>query len=215
MGLRKLWAPRLPAGRRRFRLSACALPPGASPFPPSRAPRALIRSGDLMGGDAREEMPSVGSAVRSVVRFRVGNRSTVTAAPGPLRSTLCSTIWRRWDSGAPRVAGFDGRGRRSSTWVEGTAPLLPWPAWMTSDRALATSAPCSPLSQRPWPDRGARTQHRGGPGWGRRVAPVTRDGDLWPSNVVSVQGDWWALIDWGFAAARHGHRRRGASVAKH
>ena len=102
-------------------------------------------------------------------------------------------------TGAPRVVGSDDQGREILTWVEGEAPVLPWPAWMQTDealvalavllrryhRAVATFLPPNDAVWRCW---------LGSPG-----GPIIRHGDLWPSNVVFRQERPAALIDWEFA----------------
>ncbi|HEV2368391.1 MAG TPA: aminoglycoside phosphotransferase family protein, partial [Acidimicrobiales bacterium] len=101
--------------------------------------------------------------------------------------------------GVPRVVGFDDRGREVLTWVDGQAPVLPWPEWMQSERALSALArllrryhdavsgfvPPADAVWRSW---------LGSPG-----GPIIRHGDLWPSNLVFDLGLPVALIDWEFA----------------
>jgi hypothetical protein len=101
--------------------------------------------------------------------------------------------------GAPRVVGFDDRGREVLTWVEGDAPSQPWPEWMRSDDTLRDLAVL------------LRRYHDAVAGWipppdaewrrwlGALGGPIIRHGDLWPSNVVFRSGRPVALIDWEFA----------------
>jgi hypothetical protein len=116
--------------------------------------------------------------------------------------------------GAPKVVGFDEGGREILSWVDGEAPIKPWPAWMQSDDSLvgvgrllrryhdAVSGFMAPpgASWRAW---------LGSPG-----GPIIRHGDLWPANVVFFSGRAAALIDWDFAQPGT-HLDDVASAAKH
>src|SRR5947209_4504006 len=85
--------------------------------------------------------------------------------------------------GAPRVVGFDERGREVLTWIEGEAPAHPWPAWMRSDEALTELA----ALLRRYHDAVAGFVPPRDATWRRWLGspggPTIRHGDLWPSNV--------------------------------
>ncbi|MHB8466628.1 MAG: phosphotransferase [Acidimicrobiales bacterium] len=103
-----------------------------------------------------------------------------------------------WDH-APRVVGFDDDGREVVTWIDGEAPVLPWPAWMATDDALVGlahllrgyhDAVCTFVP----PEGAVWRSWLGSPG-----GPIIRHGDPFPSNVVFRDGRPEALIDWEFA----------------
>ena len=116
--------------------------------------------------------------------------------------------------GAPRYLGLDDQGREVLTWIEGDAPLPPYPAWAMTDRALAdlgglirrlheaTATFRSPASD--WSTEWA--DPAGGPG--------ICHNDLFPENVVFRDGRPVALIDFAMAprVARCGPRDRGGDV---
>lgn len=101
--------------------------------------------------------------------------------------------------GAPRVVGFDDKGREVLSWVEGEAPILPWPAWMQTDAALSGLA----RLLRRYHDAVASFVPLPGAEWRRWLGspggPIIRHGDLWCPNVIFRRGLPVALIDWEFA----------------
>ncbi len=134
--------------------------------------------------------PSVGGAV--LIDGQV-HRSSGPWTPA-VHDLLCFLEANGFD-GSPRVLGFDHRGREVLSWIDGEAPLAPWPQWMQSDEVLAdlgsllrryhdtVAAYTPPLSAawRVW---------LGSPG-----GPIIRHGDLWPSNVVFRHEQPVVLID--------------------
>ncbi|MHB1445492.1 MAG: phosphotransferase enzyme family protein [Acidimicrobiales bacterium] len=100
---------------------------------------------------------------------------------------------------APRVLGFDEKGREVLTWIEGEAPILPWPGWMRSEVALAALG----RLLRRYHDAVADFASPADGSWRRWLGssggPIIRHGDLWPSNVIFRDGLPVALIDWEFA----------------
>jgi len=116
--------------------------------------------------------------------------------------------------GAPRVVGFDDRGREILSWVDGDAPSPPWPQWMRTDAALVSLG----VLLRGYHDAVAGFVPPPHATWRRWVGsqggPIICHGDLWPSNVVFRSGHPVALIDWEFA--QPGTRLEDvASAAKH
>jgi hypothetical protein len=128
-----------------------------------------------------------------------GRVHRVTGPWTPAVHKLLRHLERVGFDGAPRVVGFDDRGREILTWVEGEAPPHPWPDWMASDEplaalggllrryheAVAAFVPPPGAQWRSW---------LGSPG-----GPIIRHGDLWPANVVFRRGLPAAFIDWDFA----------------
>jgi hypothetical protein len=117
----------------------------------------------------------------------------------PAVHSLLAHLEAKGFAGAPRLVGFDEVGREILTWVDGEAPLMPWPDWMQTDEAMVGVARLlrryheAVADFRPPPDAQWRVWV-GSPG-----GPIIRHGDLWPSNVVFRDGVPLALIDWEFA----------------
>jgi hypothetical protein len=81
----------------------------------------------LAGGRTSPGVVRIGDAVHRPVR-----RWTTTV------HAVLRHLERAGFSGAPRVLGFDDAGREVLTYLEGeTAGEAPWPAWVSSDDALA------------------------------------------------------------------------------
>jgi Phosphotransferase enzyme family len=153
--------------------------------------------------------PSVGGAVLRDGRVHRSTGPWTTAV-----HALLDYLEAVGYEGAPRVAGFDGRGREVLTWVEGEAPGFPWPRWMQTDDALAG---LGELLRR-YHDAVERFVEPADASWrawlGSPGGPIIRHGDLWPANVVFRSGLPAALIDWDFA--QPGTRLDDlASAAKH
>jgi hypothetical protein len=149
----------------------------------------------VMGAMAEEVVlsdgwPSVGGAV--LIDGQV-HRSSGPWTPA-VHDLLCFLEANGFD-GSPRVLGFDHRGREVLSWIDGEAPLAPWPQWMQSDEVLAdlgsllrryhdTVAAYTPPMSAAW------RVWLGSPG-----GPIIRHGDLWPSNVVFRHEQPVVLID--------------------
>jgi len=138
--------------------------------------------------------PSVGGSVLS--------GGQVHRSAGPWTSAVHALLGHLEASGfdgAPRVIGFDERGREVVTWVAGEAPCLPWPSWMQTDEALVGLG----TLLRRYHDAVSGFVAPAGATWrawlGSPGGPIVRHGDLWPSNVVFRSGRPTALIDWDFA----------------
>jgi hypothetical protein len=138
--------------------------------------------------------PSVSGAVRIGDEVHRETGPWTQAVHGLLRH-----LEERGFDGAPRVLGFDDRGREVLSFVPGDSPTLPWPKWMMTDDALAG---LGRLLRRYHdavddflPPEDARWRS-----WvGAVGGSIIRHGDLWPSNVVFREGVPVALIDFDFA----------------
>lgn len=138
--------------------------------------------------------PSVGGAVLL--------DGTVHRSTGPWTAAVHALLGylesRRFD-GAPRVLGFDARGREVLSWVDGVAPGYPFPAWMQTEEVLVDLG----ALLRRYHDTVVDFTPPPGAQWRRWLGspggPLVRHGDLWPCNVVFRAGRPVALIDWEFA----------------
>lgn len=77
------------------------------------------------------EEPLAGGNMSGVVR--VG--ATVHRAAGPWSPTI-HRLLRHLGAGVPQPIGFDGQGREVLTFLAGTVPQDPMPAWVWEDRVL-------------------------------------------------------------------------------
>ena len=108
--------------------------------------------------------------------------------------------------GAPRHLGTDEQGREVLSWIDGEAPLPPYPAWAMTEEALAelgwlvrrfheaTSSFVPPAGAEwalDWADPTAAA--------GLPVTTICHN-DLYPENVVFRSGRIVALIDFAMAA---------------
>lgn len=117
----------------------------------------------------------------------------------PSVHALLHFLERQGFDGAPRVLGFDSKGREVLTWVDGEAPGYPFPSWMQGEEVLADLGALlrryhDVVADFPPPADAQWRAWLGSPG-----GPLIRHGDLWPSNVVFRSGRPVALIDWEFA----------------
>jgi hypothetical protein len=117
----------------------------------------------------------------------------------PAVHALLAHLEARGFDGAPRVVGFDEKGREVLTWVEGEAPVMPWPAWMQTEDALVGLARLLRRYHEAVADFAAPPEAQWRRWLGSPGGPIIRHGDLWPSNVVFRDGVPVALIDWEFA----------------
>lgn len=149
------------------------------------------------------EVPLAGGVANAGAVVRVGDtvrrpRRSTSEAVGSLLQHLAAS----GADVAPRFLGFDDQGREVLSWIPGEVPVPPFPAWATSDAALASVA------------RLLRAYHGAvagfwAPGaadvWSRELADpgppelVCHD-DVCPENVVFRDGEAVALLDFDFAA---------------
>lgn len=107
--------------------------------------------------------------------------------------------------GAPRHLGTDGAGREVLSFIEGEAPIPPYPAWAMTDAALAelgalvrrfhdATSSFVPPADADWATDWADPLGASAP------AAVICHNDLYPENVVFHDGRVAALIDFAMAA---------------
>lgn len=157
------------------------------------------RSGRVTETPDDDEITLSGGEVNTVVR--VG--ATVRRLPGPWTPAIHGVL-RHLESvgfdGAPRVHGFDHRGREILTFIPGVAATRPWPPALRTDDGLGAlvrmlrSYHTSISTYRP--PRGTR--------WALGVravgsSEVIRHGDFGPWNTIWADGRLQAIIDWDMA----------------
>src|SRR5438105_5282403 len=103
--------------------------------------------------------------------------------------------------GAPRYLGTDEQGREVLSYIEGQAPLPPYPAWSMSDDALVEVAGLL----RRFHEAAASLDPRQTEGWATEWAdpmggPLVCHNDPYPENVLFHEGRAVALIDFDLAA---------------
>ena len=137
---------------------------------------------------------------------RVGDTVRRPGGSGPGVRGLLRHLEALGFDGAPRFLGVDERGRETLSWVEGDAPLPPYPGWAMTDRALAdlgglvrrfhdAAASFTAPADADWaPDWADPTGGAGAPD-----RTITHN-DLFPENVVLREGRVVALIDFAMAA---------------
>jgi aminoglycoside phosphotransferase (APT) family kinase protein len=132
---------------------------------------------------------------------RVGN--TVRRPVGSSRAAVRELLLHLENVGfdaAPRYLGRDEQGRDVLTWIDGEAPLPPYPAWAMTDRALAElGGMVRRLHEATLGLGGTATD------WSAEWADpcggrVICHNDLYPENVVFRHGRPVALIDFAMAA---------------
>ena len=144
----------------------------------------------LRGGLTNEGLVSrVGQTVRRPPR-----------ATSPATRALLDHLEEAGFDGAPRVLGHDDRGREVLSFIEGEAPVEPFPAWAMTDQALVSVAELL----RRYHDAAASFDPAGH-AWPRSVPPAFGGGivshnDPNLDNVVFAGGRAVALIDFDLAA---------------
>lgn len=149
------------------------------------------------------EIPLVGGDVNvgENVVVRVGD--TVRRAVGP-HTAYVHALLRHFEQvgfdGAPRVIGFDERGRETLSYAEGSAALAPVPRADDVLAALAVLLRRMHDAQQGFvgPPDWHEEQLLVPPGVGRHDDVVCHN-DIFPPNVILRDGLPVALIDWDFA----------------
>jgi hypothetical protein len=148
---------------------------------------------------AEVEIPLVGGEVNTVVRVR----NTVRRSPGPWTPAvhaLLKHLEAVGFAGAPRVLGFDDRGREMLSYIDGVAATRPWPPELRTDDGLHALAELLreyhdavagfvPPRDAPWavgPKQPA-------------AGEVIRHGDYGPWNIIWRAGRPVGVIDWDMA----------------
>jgi hypothetical protein len=148
------------------------------------------------------EQPLAGGMDERYAPVRVGD--TVRRAPGTARAVVRDLLLHLEAvgfDGAPRYLGVDDRDREILSWIEGDVPLPPYPAWSTTDRALADLGAL--VRQLHEATASFRSEHADwADDWGdpRPGGLVICHNDLFPENVVFRDGRVVALIDFAMAS---------------
>lgn len=153
-----------------------------------------------------DEIPLVGGMDARFAPVRVGD--TVRRYPGAFRVAVRALL-RHLEAtgfgGAPRHLGIDEQGREILSYIEGAAPVPPYPAWAMTDVALAdlgrlvrrfheATATFAPPGEADWATDWAD------PTGSAAADRVICHNDLFPENVVYRDGRVVALIDFAMAA---------------
>ncbi len=133
---------------------------------------------------------------------RVGGDVLRPSSPHtPTLHALLRHLRARGFEGAPEPVGVDPDGRERLRFVPGDVAVLPFPAWVQTDRALASTAALI----RRLHDASVGFVPPPGGGWSDELAdPLGGDvvchNDVCPENVVFRDGEAVALLDFDFAA---------------
>jgi hypothetical protein len=148
-----------------------------------------------------EEIPLSGGNVSGTVR--VGDTVRRRAGPWtPAVHALLRHLEAAGFDGAPRVLGFDAKGRESLTYLPSEAgSMMPMPAYMWSDEALVAAAQLvrryhDAVASFAAPEDARWRVEVGAPDAGEIIC----HNDLAPWNTVYRDGKPESLIDWDFAA---------------
>jgi len=145
------------------------------------------------------EVPLAGGWVNQVVRIG----ETVHRSVGPWTPAVHAVL-RHLEAAdfdaAPRVLGFDDRGREVLTYIEGTVYEEPWAPQLREDAGLIA---LTRLLRR-YHDAAADFAPPVGASWRAGAVPlqpgeVVRHGDFGPWNIVWLSGEPVGVIDWDFA----------------
>lgn len=160
-----------------------------------------------------EPLSSSLNAARGVVRVGDTVRSPAGESSSAIRALLLH-LEAVGFAGAPRHLGHDEQGRDVLTFIDGSVPLPPYPAWSMTDSALIELAHLL----RQLHTATATFDLEAVSGWSTEWAdplggPVICHNDLFPENVVFRDGRVAALIDfdevapgrpfWDVAIAAH------------
>jgi hypothetical protein len=149
-----------------------------------------------------DEHPHLGGMDPSSGVIRVGD--TVRRPAGPASAAIRALLLHLEDvgfAGAPRFLGVDDAGRDVLTFIEGSAPLPPYPAWALTDAALIDLG----RLLRSYHDASMSFDVTSATGWSDEWADpvggaVICHNDLFPENVVFRNDRVVALIDFAMTA---------------
>jgi len=148
------------------------------------------------------EEPLVGGMDNAGAVVRIGDtvRRPVKKSAPAVRALLLHLEDVGFD-GAPRYLGVDDKGRDVLTYIEGEAPLPPYPAWAMTDEALVEAA----RLVRRLHEATASFDANGVDTWATEWAdpmggPLVCHNDLYPENFLFRDGRAVALIDFDLAA---------------
>jgi hypothetical protein len=150
----------------------------------------------LLGGDVTEGLVRIGDTVR---RPRSAGADLVEAVLRFLEGV-------EFD-GAPRFLGLDAQGRQTLSFIPGDVAGRPWPNWIADDARIASVARLVRRlddAMQPFgvPDDLAHDELPDPPGMPASIAGAPRfvgHMDITPENVVFVDGQARALIDFDLA----------------
>ena len=148
------------------------------------------------------EEPLVGGMDNAGAVVRVGDtvRRPVKKSAPAVRALLLHLEEVGFD-GAPRYLGTDEKGRDVLTYIEGEAPLPPYPAWSMAEEILVEAA----RLVRRLHEATATFDASGVDTWATEWAdpmggPLVCHNDLFPENFLFRDGRAVALIDFDFVA---------------
>jgi Ser/Thr protein kinase RdoA (MazF antagonist) len=154
-----------------------------------------------LSAEPAAEVPLSGGVANPGAVVRVGD--TVRRPTGPHTAAVHAFLHHLRDAGfdgVPRPHGFDDQGREILDFVEGEAPLPPFPEWAAADDVLASVARLT----RRFHDAaatfvtpvGARWAYDAPTGW---AGSFVGHNDLCPENVIFRDGQAVAIVDFDFA----------------
>jgi hypothetical protein len=152
------------------------------------------------------ETPLVGGMDARYAPVRVGD--TVRRYPGAFRAAVRALLQHLEAvgfGGAPRHLGIDEQGREVLSYIEGAAPVPPYPAWAMTDMALADLGGLvrrfhEATATFPSPADADWATDWADPTGSAAPDRVICHNDLFPENVVFRDGRVVALIDFAMAA---------------
>ena len=148
------------------------------------------------------EEPLVGGMDNAGAVVRVGDtvRRPVKRSAPAVRALLLHLEAVGFD-GAPRYLGSDDKGRDVLTYIEGDAPLPPYPAWAMTDEALVEAARLVRRLHEATASFDASGVETWASEWADPVGgPLVCHNDLYPENFVFRDGRPVGLIDFDLAA---------------
>lgn len=154
------------------------------------------------GPDEVSEQALLGGVANAGAVLRVGDTVVRPASPhAPSIHGLLLHLRDNGFAGAPRPIGFEQDGRERLSFIPGDVASRPWPAWWSTDRALASAV----ALLRRYHDAAAAFVAAPDATWSSELADprggtLICHNDVCPENVVFRDGAAIGLIDFDFAA---------------